>query len=69
MSEKALLYSKEPLSHRFLVIYEAAGISGDFAEYLVRTLLSEGHLRVRDGREDAARVAQRAPSSGKVRPD
>jgi hypothetical protein len=26
MSERALAYSEEPLSHRFLVIYEAVGI-------------------------------------------
>jgi hypothetical protein len=45
MSERALAYSEEPISHRFLVIYEAAGLSGDFQTYLVRSLLSEGHLR------------------------
>jgi hypothetical protein len=45
MSEKALVYSKEPLQHRFLVIYEAAGMKGDFAEYLIRSLLSEGRIR------------------------
>src|SRR5205823_1397149 len=38
-------YSDEPLEHRFLVICEAAGMSGEFAEYLVRSLLSEGRLR------------------------
>jgi hypothetical protein len=36
MSERALAYSDEPLSHRFLVIYEAAGLRGEFASYLVR---------------------------------
>lgn len=45
MSERALAYSEEPLSHRFLVIYEAAGMAGDFATYLIRSLLSEGRLR------------------------
>jgi hypothetical protein len=40
MSQRALLYSDEPLQHRMLVIYEAAGFS-EFAEYLIRTLLSE----------------------------
>ena len=45
MSERALAYSVEPLSHRFLVLYEAAGIGGDFASYLIRSLLSEGRLR------------------------
>jgi hypothetical protein len=45
MSEHALAYSDEPLSHRMLVIFEAAGLEGDFASYLVRSLLSEGHIR------------------------
>jgi hypothetical protein len=45
MSEKALAYSEEPLSHRILVIFEAAGMSGDFVTYLIRSLLSEGRIR------------------------
>ncbi|MBI3455182.1 MAG: hypothetical protein HY002_05275 [Candidatus Rokubacteria bacterium] len=45
MSERALVYSEEPLSHRVLVIYELAGLSSDFASYLVRSLLSEGRVR------------------------
>ena len=45
MSEHALAYSEEPLAHRFLVIYEAAGLGGDFAAYLLRSLLSEGRVR------------------------
>ncbi len=45
MSERALAYSEEPLSHRFLVIYEAAGLRGEFASYLIRSLLSEGCVR------------------------
>jgi hypothetical protein len=45
VSEKALAYSEEPLSHRFLVMYEAAGLQGDFASYLMRSLLSEGRVR------------------------
>ncbi len=45
MSERALAYSDEPLAHRFLVLYEAAGLAGDFASYLVRSLLSEGRIR------------------------
>ncbi len=44
MSERALAYSEEPLAHRVLVIYEAAGIQGDFVSYLVRSLLSEGRI-------------------------
>jgi hypothetical protein len=45
MSEKTLAYSDEPIQHRFLVLYEAAGMSGDFQTYLIRSLLSEGRLR------------------------
>jgi hypothetical protein len=45
MSERALAYSAEPLKNRHLVIYEAAGMAGDFASYLIRSLLSEGRLR------------------------
>ena len=45
MSDRALAYSTEPLKHRHLVIYEAAGMASDFATYLIRSLLSEGRLR------------------------
>ncbi|MEW6386324.1 MAG: hypothetical protein AB1491_02250 [Thermodesulfobacteriota bacterium] len=44
MSEKALAFSQEPLAHRFLTIYEAAGLGSDFAQYLMRSLLSEGRV-------------------------
>jgi hypothetical protein len=45
MSERALAYSDEPLQHRILVLYEAAGMGGDLATYLMRSLLSEGKVR------------------------
>jgi len=45
MSDRALAYSSEPLQHRHLVIYEAAGMASELATYLIRTLLSEGRLR------------------------
>jgi DNA-binding Lrp family transcriptional regulator len=45
MSERSLAYSQEPLKHRFLVIYEVAGMQGDIAGYLMRSLLSEGCVR------------------------
>jgi hypothetical protein len=45
MSERALAYDEEPLAHRMLVLYEAAGLRSDFASYLVRSLLSEGRVR------------------------
>ncbi|MDE3109502.1 MAG: MarR family transcriptional regulator, partial [Acidobacteriota bacterium] len=44
MSEHALAYSTEPLTHRMFVLYEAAGL-GEFATYLMRSLLSEGRIR------------------------
>ena len=44
MSERALAYMDEPLAHRHLILYEAAGLSSDFASYLVRSLLSEGRV-------------------------
>ena len=40
MSDRTLAYSEDPIKHRFLVIYEAAGMSGDFQTYLMRS-----HLR------------------------
>jgi hypothetical protein len=45
MSDRALAYSSEPLRHRYLVIYEAAGMASEFATYLIRSLLSEGCVR------------------------
>lgn len=45
MSEHALAYDEAPLKHRFLVIYEAAGLGGDLATYLLRSLLSENRVR------------------------
>ena len=45
MSERALIYDDEPLVHRMMVVYEAAGMAGDTASYLMRSLLSEGLIR------------------------
>ncbi len=44
MSERALVYTEEEFEHRIIVINEAKGL-GEFAEYLVRSYQSEGHLR------------------------
>jgi hypothetical protein len=44
MSERALAYDNTPLVHRMLVLYEAAGLRGDIASYLMRSLLSEGRI-------------------------
>jgi hypothetical protein len=45
MSERSLAYSEEPLAHRMLILYEAAGMTSDLATYLMRSLLSEGKIR------------------------
>jgi len=45
MSEKSLAYSTEPLSHRFLILFETAGMNSEFGSYLLRSLLSEGRIR------------------------
>jgi hypothetical protein len=44
MSERLLAYIDEPLAHRHLVVYEHAGLSSDYASYLLRSLLSEGRI-------------------------
>jgi hypothetical protein len=45
MSERALIYFDEPLIHRTLTIFEAAGLAGEMGTYLLRSLLSENELR------------------------
>jgi hypothetical protein len=45
MSEHALVYDETSLVHRMIVIYEAAGMAGDLQTYLMRSLLSEDHIR------------------------
>jgi hypothetical protein len=44
MSDKALAYSQEPLSHRFVVLYEAAALGSESVAYFIRSLMSEGRL-------------------------
>lgn len=43
-SNKSMVYDAEQYSHRFLYFSEADGIQGDFYEYALRSLLSEGKL-------------------------
>jgi hypothetical protein len=45
MSERALVYSQEPLKNRMLVIFETAGLTSELTGYLIRSLLSENRLR------------------------
>jgi hypothetical protein len=71
MSERALAYGTEPLSHRFLVLFEAAGLESDFASYLVRSLLSEGCVRYETVEKDQsgelrARLIERDGPTGLV---
>lgn len=44
-SEKALIYFKKPLAHRFLVFGEAHGLSKEQFNYFIRELISSGELR------------------------
>jgi hypothetical protein len=44
MSDHALAYGEDSLAHRIIVLYEAAGLKGDFGSYLIRSLLSEGRI-------------------------
>jgi hypothetical protein len=68
MSERALAYDTEPLAHRFLVLFEAAGMESDFASYLIRSLLSEGRLRYltvdKVGGQLEARMVEREGPTG-----
>ena len=44
-SPKALAFSEESISHRFLVFFEAAGFRDRHSAYFLRSMLSEGELR------------------------
>lgn len=70
MSERALAYSQESLSHRMLVIYEASGLQGDLATYLMRSLLSEGRVRYETVEKTAsglrARLIEREGPTGLI---
>jgi hypothetical protein len=44
MSDKALAYSEECLSHRFVVLCEASALESEWADYFIRSLLSEGRI-------------------------
>jgi hypothetical protein len=47
MSDHALVYAFDDVSlvHKMLVVYEAVGMASEVASYLMRSLLSEGHLK------------------------
>ena len=52
MCENYLVYDDQPIKHRMLVLHEAAGMSGEYATYLIRTLLQRGLPAARDRRVD-----------------
>jgi hypothetical protein len=67
-SEHALIYDKEPLAHRTLVIYEASGLESEKFSYIVRSLLSEGRLRYptvikRDGELETVMIEREGPTN------
>jgi hypothetical protein len=67
-SEHALIYDKEPLEHRTLVIYEASGLESEKFSYIVRSLLSEGRLRYptvvkRDGELETVMIEREGPTN------
>jgi hypothetical protein len=67
-SEHALVYDKEPLAHRCLVIYEASGLESEKFSYIVRSLLSEGRLRYptvikRDGELETVMIEREGPTN------
>ena len=45
MSERALVYDRRPIEHRFIVVFEASGLGDDFGAYAMRSLLSEGCIK------------------------
>jgi hypothetical protein len=45
VTDKSLIYDDRPLSHKTLVLLEAQSLSSDFFSYMIRSLLSEGHVR------------------------
>lgn len=67
-SERALVFGEEDLRHRFIVLYEAEGLTEGFQTYLVRSLLSEGRISYRitekgsDGRHVARHVVRDGPT-------
>src|SRR6185437_14709984 len=68
MSEKALIYSKEPLENRYIVLAEVHGIQAQFADYVIRSLLSESRLlymttqRTASGAFESVTIAREGPT-------
>jgi len=64
MSEKALLYSEEPLKNRHLVFYEAVGMGSGFGSYVVRSLLSENKLSYEVTEKGKTRLIEKEGPTG-----
>ena len=68
MSEHTLAYGEEPLSNRYLILFEIAGISNEIANYLLRSLLSEGRVlyetveKDTDGKLKVRRIERPGPT-------
>ena len=67
MSQRALAYDDEPISHRFIVFYEATPLKDTDAAYLHRSLLSEGrvkHMTVEkeNGRQRIRKIEREGPT-------
>jgi hypothetical protein len=45
LSERGLIYDERDYRHKTIVIYEAHGQGSDLAQYLIRSLISEGHIK------------------------
>jgi len=46
ISERFLVYSDDDLRHRIVVLFEAGGLADDIGAYIMRSLLSEGCLKI-----------------------
>lgn len=70
LSPLALAYSEEPLSHRMLYLYEAAGMETETGNYVMRSLLSENRVRhetVEKGRDGLkSRLIEREGPTGLI---
>ncbi len=44
-SERFLIYTSESFVHRIIIIYEIQGLKGGFLAYIIRSLISEGHIK------------------------
>jgi hypothetical protein len=71
MSERGLVFVPEEMAHRLLVLYEATGMAGDIQSYLIRSMLSEGHIRYLmpckgPGGEIEGRLIERAGPTGLI---